>query len=77
MDGTISILDGKLKINDEVFEHHELLKAKHFIKQNKFEQLNFYPQNDEEVELLHEISLKMGDISPEALDNEVESYYIN
>jgi len=77
MNGIVSILNGKLKINDEVFEHHELLRAKQFIKQNKFEQLNFYPNSDEEVELLHEIAIKMADISPEALDDKVESYYIN
>lgn len=77
MDGILSIVDGKIKINDKVFEHHELLEVKQYIKQSNFDRLNFYPESDEEVELLQEITLKMRDISPEALDDSVESYYLN
>lgn len=77
MHGILSIVDGKIKINDKVFDHHELLKIKQYIKQSNFDQLDFYPESDEEVELLHEITLKMRDLSPEALDDEVESYYLN
>jgi len=37
----------------------------------------FYPENDEELNELNEIVLKMGEASPESSGDETASYYLN
>jgi len=77
MDGIVTIVDGKLKIDSRVFEHHELLEAKMFIQKSNFDNLNFIATSENDVDLLNEITIKMEELSPEAADSNIQSFYIN
>ena len=41
------------------------------------EEAFFYPENDEELDELHQIVIKMGETSPESSGDEAVSYYLN
>mgnify|MGYP000477576838 FL=1 len=74
----ICVVDGKICINGTTFEHDELRESKEYLQSLGAEEAIFTPENDEELDELHEIVLKMGEASPEAAgENEVASYYLN
>ena len=74
----LSVVDGKICINGRTFEHTELRKSKEYLQSIGAEEAFFYPENDEELDEMHKIVTKMGEISPEATDeNEALSYYLN
>ena len=73
----ICVVDGKICINDTIFEHTELRESKEYLQSLGAEEAFFYPENDEELNELHTIVLKMGELSPDALGEELETYYLN
>ena len=73
----ISIKDGKICINGKTFEHTELRESKEYLQSIDAEEAFFYPENDKELDELHEIITKMGKISPEISGDEALSYYLN
>ena len=73
----ICVVDGKICINDTIFEHTELRESKEYLQSLGAEEAFFYPENDEELEELHDIVLKMGEASPESSGDETASYYLN
>tara|TARA_Y100000296_G_C5037494_1_gene188057 strand:+ start:163 stop:432 length:270 start_codon:yes stop_codon:yes gene_type:complete len=74
----LSVVDGKICINDKTFEVTELRKSKEYLQSIGAEEAFFYPENDEELDEMHEIVTRMGEASPEASgENESLSYYLN
>ena len=73
----MSVIDGKLCINDVTFEHTELRESKEYLQSLGAEEVLFYPENDEELNELHKIVFKMGEASPESSGDEAASYYLN
>ena len=73
----ISVEDGKICINGRVFELDELRESKEYLQSIGAEEAIFTPENDEELDELHEIIIKMGEVSPEASGEEALSYYLN
>ena len=73
----LSVVDGKMCINGKIFEHTELRESKEYLQSIDAEEAFFYPENEEELEELHEIIKKMGEISPEISGDELPSYYLN
>jgi len=73
----ICVVDGKICINGVTFEHDELRESKEYLQSLGAEEAYFYPENDEELEELHKIVLKMGVASPEFTGDETASYYLN
>ena len=74
----LSVKDGKICINGKTFEHTELRESKEYLQSIDAEEAFFYPENDEELDELHKIIIKMGEVSPEASgENEALSYYLN
>ena len=73
----LSVVDGKICINGRTFEHTELRESKEYLQSIGAEEAFFYPEDDEELDELHEIIIKMGEASPEASGEEALSYYLN
>ena len=73
----LSVVDGKMCINGKTFEHTELRESKEYLQRIGAEEAVFSPEDDEELDELHEIIIKMGKISPELVDDEMQSYYLN
>ena len=73
----ICVVDGKICINGITFEHDELRESKEYLQSIGAEEAFFYPENDEELEELHDIVFKMGEASPEFSGDEAVSYYLN
>tara|TARA_Y100000310_G_scaffold206351_1_gene206766 strand:+ start:196 stop:438 length:243 start_codon:yes stop_codon:yes gene_type:complete len=73
----ISVADGKICINGKTFERDELRESKEYLQSLGAEEAFFYPENDEELDELHEIIREMGELSPEANGDEALSYYLN
>tara|TARA_B000000460_G_scaffold57230_1_gene38122 strand:+ start:106 stop:348 length:243 start_codon:yes stop_codon:yes gene_type:complete len=73
----LSVVDGKMCINGKTFEHTELRESKEYLQRIGAEEAVFSPEDDDELDELHEIIIKMGKISPELVDDEMQSYYLN
>ena len=73
----ISVVDGKICINGKTFEHTELRESKEYLQSMDAEEAFFSPEDDEELNELHEIVKKMEEISPEISGDEISSYYLN
>ena len=73
----LSVVDGKMCINGKTFEHTELRESKEYLQSMDAEEAFFSPENEEELNELHEIIKKMGKISPETFGDEIPSYYLN
>ena len=74
----LSVVDGKICINDRVFDVHELRESKEYLQSIGAEEAFFYPENDEELDEMHNIVTRMGEMSPEASgEDEALSYYLN
>ena len=59
----LSVVDGKICINGKTFEHTELRESKEYLQSIGAEEAFFYPENDEELDELHEIIKKMDEMS--------------
>mgnify|MGYP006094093849 CR=1 FL=1 len=73
----ISVIEGKLCINGIIFEHNELRESKEYLQSIGAEEALFYPEDEDETNELHEIIMKMSEVTPEASGDEIESYYLN
>jgi len=73
----LSVVDGKICINDRVFDVHELRESKEYLQSIGAEEAFFYPENDEELDEMHNIVTRMEEMSPEASGEESLSYYLN
>ena len=73
----IAIINGKLVINDVTFEHDQLLESKQYLQTIGAEEALFYPEDEEMLDEMHKIILKMGDLSPEASGDDILSYTLN
>ena len=74
----ISVVDHKICINGHVFEEHELRESKEYLQSIGAEEAFFAPEDDDELDEMHKIVTRMGEISPEATgENEALSYYLN
>ena len=73
----LSVVDGKMCINGKIFEHTELRESKEYLQRIDAEEALFYPENEEEIDEMHKIIIKMGEISPEISGEEIPTYYLN
>ena len=73
----ICVVDGKLCINGIIFELHELRESKEYLQSIGAEEAHFYPEDEDQADELHEIIIKMAEITPEASGDEIVSYYLN
>ena len=74
----ISVVDHKICINGRTFGVHQLRESKEYLQSIGAEEAFFYPESDEELDEMHKIVTRMGEISPEATgENEALSYYLN
>ena len=73
----ITVVNGKLVINGITFEHTELRESKEYLQTIGAEEALFYPEDEEMLDELHEVVVKMGELTPEAIDEEIETFYLN
>ena len=73
----MSVKDGKICINGKTFEHDQLRESKEYLQSIGAEEAFFYPENDKELDEMHKIVTRMGEMSPEASGEESLSYYLN
>ena len=73
----ITVVNGKLVINGITFEHTELRESKEYLQTIGAEEALFYPEDEEMLDELHEVIIKMGELTPEASGNEIETFYLN
>mgnify|MGYP001348164041 CR=1 FL=1 len=73
----LRVVDNKLEIDGIIFEHSELREAKEYMQSVDASEAIFMPEDDDEVDALHEIVIKMGELSPEASGEENSGYFLN
>ena len=73
----IAVVDGKLSINDIIFEHDQLRESKQYLQSLGYSEALFYPANDEDLNKLEEVMTTMSEINNEASGDETPSYYLN
>ena len=73
----ITVINGKLCINGITFEHTELRESKQYLQSIGADEALFYPEDDDMIDELHSVIIKMGELSPEASDEEIETFYLN
>ena len=73
----LRVVDNKLEIDGIIFEHSELREAKEYMQSVDANEAIFMPEDDDEIDELHEIVLKMGELSPEASGEESSGYFLN
>ena len=73
----ISVVDHKICINGKVFDEHELRESKEYLQSIGAEEAFFAPEDDDELNELHEIVTRMEKASPEASGKGIASYYLN
>jgi len=73
----LKIVDNQLEIDGIVFKHSELREAKEYMQSVGAQEAIFMPEDDDDVDELHEIVIKMGELSPEASGEEPASYFLN
>jgi len=73
----ITVINGKLCINGITFEHTELRESKQYLQSIGADEALFYPEDEEMLDELHEVIIKMGELTPEASGDEIETFYLN
>ena len=73
----ITVINGRLVINGITFEHDQLLESKQYLQNIGAEDALFYPEDDDMVDELHAVIMKMGKIAPEASGDDSISYTLN
>ena len=73
----ITVINGKLCINGIIFEHTELRESKEYLQKIGADEALFYPEDDDMIDELHSVIIKMGELTPEASDEEIETFYLN
>ena len=73
----LRVVDNQLEIHGRLFKHSELREAKEYMQSVDANEAIFMPEDDDEIDELHEIVLKMGELSPEASGEESSGYFLN
>ena len=73
----ITVINGRLVINGITFEHDQLPESKQYLQTIGAEEALFYPEDEEMLDEMHKIILKMGDLSPEVSGDDILSYTLN
>ena len=73
----ITVVNGRLVINGITFEHDQLLESKQYLQTIGADEALFYPEDDDMIDELHSVIIKMGELTPEASDDEIETFYLN
>ena len=73
----ITVINGKLCINGITFEHTELRESKQYLQSIGADEALFYPEDDDMIDELHSVIIKMGELTPEASCDEIETFYLN
>jgi len=73
----LSVVNGKMCINDRVFEITELRESKEYLQILGAEEALFHPVDDDELDELHDIILRMRKESPYVADDEMTSVFLN
>ena len=73
----IAVVDGKLSINDIIFEHDQLRESKQYLQSLGYSEVFFYPADDEDLNKLEEVMSIMSGINCETSGEETLSYYLN
>jgi hypothetical protein len=73
----IAVVEGKLCINDIIFEHDQLRESKQYLQSLGYSEVFFYPANDGDLNKLEEVMSIMSGINCEASGDETLSYYLN
>ena len=73
----ITVINGRLVINGITFEHDQLLESKQYLQTIGADEALFYPEDDDMVDELHAVIMKMGKLTPEASGNDILSYTLN
>jgi hypothetical protein len=73
----ISVVDHKICINGRTFGVHQLRESKEYLQSIGAEEAYFTPEDDDEMNELHEIVTRMEEASPEASGGGIASYYLN
>jgi hypothetical protein len=68
--------DDRICINDKIFDHDQLREIKLYFQELHITESSFLASTEEELDRLHSIVKKMGELSPEFV-GENESYYLN
>ena len=73
----IAVVDGKLSINDIIFEHDQLRESKQYLQSLGYSEALFYPANDEDLNKLEEVMTIMSELNNGASGDDTPSYYLN
>ena len=73
----IAVINGRLVINGITFEHTELRESKQYLQEMDADEALFYPEDDDMIDELHSVIIKMGEITPEASGDDILSYTLN
>ena len=73
----ITVINGKLCINGITFEHTELRESKQYLQSIGADEALFYPEDDDMIDELHSVIIQMGELTPEASGDEIETFYLN
>ena len=73
----IAVVDGKLSINDIIFEHDQLRESKQYLQSLGYSEALFYPANDEDLNKLEEVMTIMSETNNGASGDDTPSYYLN
>lgn len=73
----ITVVNGRLVINGITFEHDQLLESKQYLQTMGAEEALFYPEDEEMLDEMHKIIMKMGKLTPEASGDDILSYTLN
>jgi hypothetical protein len=73
----ITVINGRLVINGITFEHDQLLESKQYLQEMDADEALFYPEDDDMIDELHSVIIKMGEITPEASGDDILSYTLN
>ena len=73
----ITVINGRLVINGITFEHDQLLESKQYLQEMDADEALFYPEDDDMIDELHSVIIKMGELTPEASGDEMETFYLN
>jgi len=74
---TITVTNGKLQINDVVFDHEDLRKAKEYLQLNQITECKYLVDSEDQVHELDQLMQYMAYLSPEAIDDDLQSFALN
>ncbi len=73
----ISVVGGKLSINDIIFEHDQLRESKQYLQSLGYSEALFFPANDGDLNELEEVMSIMSEINNGTTVDDTPTYYLN